>query len=128
MIQTAIGCGSDRAHRQGPRRSPRGEDLPPDHPAWGLATRYTAEAIANITCVLSPQRVILGGGVPKGGRLGEERFFQQVREKLQAALNGYVTAPALGSEIGRYLVPPLLGDDAGVCGAMALGQRAARTE
>jgi fructokinase len=104
------------------------EDLPPDHPAWGLATRYIAHAIANITCVLSPQRVILGGGVPKGGRLGEGRFFQQVREKLQAALNGYITAPALGADIDRYLVPPLLGDDAGVCGAIALGQKVAGAE
>lgn len=72
--------------------------------------------------------MILGGGVLKGGRLGEGRFFQQVREKLQAALNEYITAPALGSDIDRYLVPPLLGDNAGVCGTIALGQKVARKE
>ena len=66
--------------------------------------------------------MILGGGVRKGGRLGEEGFFRQIRERLQATLNGYIIAPALGSDIDRYLVPPLLGDDAGVCGAMALGR------
>jgi len=118
-------CSGPALHR---RTGVPSEDLLPDHPAWGLATRYIAAAIANITCILSPQRVILGGGVPKGGRLGEDRFFQQVREKLQAALNGYITAPALGADIDRYLVPPLLGDNAGVCGAMALGQKAAREE
>jgi len=101
------------------------EDLPPDHPAWILETRYIAEAIANITCILSPQRVILGGSVRKGGQLGEDRFFQWVREKLQAALNGHLVVPALGAEIDGYLVPPFLGDDAGICGAMALGQRVA---
>ena len=49
----------------------------------------------------------------------------EIKEKLRAALNGYIAAPALGPDVDRYLVPPLLGDDAGVCGAMALGQRAA---
>jgi len=110
------------------RTGMRAEDLPPEHPAWDLAARYIAQAVANITCVLSPQRVILGGSVPKGGRLGGDRLFRRIREKLQAALNGYISAPALGPEIDRYLVPPLLGDDAGVCGAMALGQRAAGEE
>jgi len=102
------------------------EELPPDHLAWSLTARYVAKAIANLTCVLSPQRVILGGSVPKGGRLGGDRLLRRIREQLQAVLNGYITAPALDAEIDRYLVPPLLGDDAGVCGAMALGQRAAR--
>jgi len=100
----------------------RAEDLPPDHPAWDLMARYTARAIANITCVLSPQRVILGGSVRKGGRLGEERFFQRVREELKHALNGYIIHPFLDADIDYYLVPPFLGDDAGVCGAMALAQ------
>lgn len=115
-------CAGPALHR---RTGVPAEDLPPDHPAWDLAIKYIADAIANITCVLSPQRVILGGSVRKGGLLGEGRFFQQVREKLRAALNGYITAPVLGPDIDRYLVPPLLGDDAGVCGAMALGQRVA---
>ena len=115
-------CSGPAIHR---RTGMPAEDLPPDHPAWDLVIRSIAEAIANITCVLSPQRVILGGGVAKGGRLGRDRFFQQVREKLREALNGYIAVPALGPDIDRYLVPPLLGDDAGVCGAMALGQRAA---
>jgi fructokinase len=104
------------------RTGARAEDLPPDHPAWGLAARYTARAIANITCVLSPQRVILGGSVRKGGQLGEEQFFRQIREALKAALNGYIVHPALNADIARYLVPPALGDNAGVCGAMALAQ------
>ena len=47
-----------------------------------------------------------------------------IREKVQIALNGYVVSPALGEEIDRFIVPPLLGDDAGVCGAIALAQEA----
>lgn len=98
------------------------EELPPDHPAWVLETKYTAYAIANIACILSPKRIIIGGSVRKAGRLGEERFFQSIREKVRSALNGYIASESLNEKIDNYIVPPLLGDDAGICGAIALGQ------
>ncbi len=98
------------------------ENLPPDHPAWELETQYTAYAIANIICILSPQRVIVGGGVRKAGQLGEEWFFKSIRKKVQVALKGYIVSPFLSCRIGDYIVPPLLGDQAGICGAIALGQ------
>jgi fructokinase len=101
------------------------EQLSPDHEAWALETQYIAYALANIVCVLSPQRIILGGSVRKAGGLGSERFFQMIRVKVQQALNGYIVSPALAEGIDRYIVPPLLGDDAGVCGAIALAQEAA---
>jgi fructokinase len=100
------------------------EDLPPDHPAWALETKYIAYAIANIACILSPKRVILGGSVRKAGQLGEERFFRLIREKVREVLHGYILSESLEDKIGEYIVPPLLGDDAGICGAIALGQRA----
>jgi fructokinase len=100
------------------------ERLPPEHDAWALETQYTAYALANIVCVLSPQRIILGGSVRKAGGLGSERFFQMIRAKVQAALNGYIVSPALAEGIDQYIVPPFLGDDAGVCGAVALAQQA----
>lgn len=97
--------------------------LPPDHPAWALETQYIAYAIANLVCTLSPKRVIVGGSVRKAGQLGEAAFFAQIREKVRAALNGYVVSPSLSADgIESYIVPPLLGDDAGVCGAIALAQ------
>lgn len=102
------------------------EDLPPDHPAWALETKYIAYAVANITCILSPKRVIIGGSVRKAGQLGEERFFQLIREKVQAVLNGYISSESLKDKIDGYIVPPLLGDDAGICGAIALGQSAVK--
>lgn len=102
------------------------EHLPAEHEAWVLETQYIAYALANVVCVLSPQRIILGGSVRKAGRLGEERFFGMIRRKVQAALNGYIVSPALTEAIDQYIVPPLLGDDAGVCGAMALARRAVR--
>jgi fructokinase len=98
------------------------EEIPPSHEAWSLETQYIAYALANIVCTLSPRRIIIGGSVRKAGRLGEDRFFEFIRDKLRLALNEYVVSPALGDEIDNYVVPPLLGDDAGVLGALALGQ------
>ena len=101
------------------------EELPPDHPAWGMTIRYMAHALVNLTCVLSPRRIIIGGSVRKGGRLGEERFFTQLRAAFREVLAGYISSPALtGTGIAEFIVPPQLGNDAGVCGAIALAHGA----
>jgi fructokinase len=46
-----------------------------------------------------------------------------LRERVRIALNGYLVSPALQEEIDTFIVPPLLGDDAGVCGAIALARQ-----
>jgi fructokinase len=115
------GLCSGEAIRQ--RTGMSAETLPPDHPAWAYEMQYIGYAIANIVCALSPKRVIVGGGVSKGGQFGEDAFFRGVRRHVQMVLNGYVASPSLlGNGIHDYIVPPQLGDDAGVCGAIALGQ------
>lgn len=93
-------------------------ELPDDHPAWDLEAGYLAAAAANLTMVLSPQRVVLGGGVMERGQL-----FPKVRRRARERLNGYVRSPALGAEIDAYIVPPALGKRAGVLGALALAER-----
>ncbi len=94
--------------------------LPPDHPAWELEADYIALAVHNLICVLSPQRIILGGGVMK-----QPQLFPLVHEKVLVSLSGYVQHPAILEKINTYLVPPGLGDQAGVLGAIALAERAA---
>jgi fructokinase len=55
--------------------------------------------------------------------LGEEQFFRRLRADLGELLAGYIGVLSLsGGVLEEYLVPPQLGDDAGVCGALALGQ------
>ncbi|MCZ7569691.1 MAG: ROK family protein [Ardenticatenaceae bacterium] len=99
----------------------RGETLPPDHPAWPLEAHYLALGLVNFICTLSPQRIVMGGGVMKAPGL-----FPMVRQKVQALLNGYVQAPEILERINEYIVPPGLGDRAGVLGAIALAQQAER--
>jgi fructokinase len=96
----------------------KGEGLPPDHPAWKLETHYIALALQNYICTLSPQRVILGGGV-----MEQHHLFPRIRANVQAYLNSYVRSPALFEEIDEYIVPPGLGKRAGVMGALALARQ-----
>jgi fructokinase len=95
----------------------RGETLPAEHPAWELEAQYLAYGIVSMICVLSPQRVILGGGV-----MLQTHLFPRIRRLVHQLLNGYIRAPALIDGIDTYIVPPALGERTGVCGAMALAQ------
>jgi fructokinase len=97
-----------------------GEDLPPDHPAWALEAHYIGLALASMIAILSPQRLILGGGV-----MQQKHLFPLIRAKVPKLLNGYIAANELLKDADRYIVPPGLGDRAGVLGAIALGQQAA---
>jgi fructokinase len=99
---------------------PAGE-LPPDHPAWALQAGYLAAALMNYICILSPQRIILGGGV-----MHQPQLFPLIRAKVLESLNGYVQADAILKGIDQYIVPPGLGDRAGVLGAIALAEHHAR--
>lgn len=93
----------------------KAETLGPEHPAWALEAHYIAQALSIYICTLSPQRLILGGGV-----MAQEFLFPLIRAETQKLLNGYVQAPALREHIDDYIVPPGLGGRSGVLGALAL--------
>ncbi|MCB0045598.1 MAG: ROK family protein [Caldilineaceae bacterium] len=97
--------------------------LPPDHPAWKLEARYLALGLVNIITILSPQRIIMGGGI-----MDQEQLLPMVRADVQTILNGYLQTPEILTEIDAYIVPPKLGSMAGVLGAIALAQDAAGTD
>ena len=92
--------------------------LPPDHPAWGLEAHYIALGITNLICALSPQRIVLGGGVMK-----QLQLFPLIRNEVINILNGYIQMPAITTLNDQYIVPPKLGDRSGVLGAIALAMR-----
>jgi fructokinase len=94
----------------------RAETLPPEHPAWELEAHYLALALRTFICTLSPQRIIMGGGV-----MQQSHLLAAVRRKVLDYLNGYVQSPAILSDIDHYIVAPNLESQAGVLGAIALG-------
>jgi len=100
----------------------RGETLPSDHPAWELEAEYLALAVVNLIVTLSPQRIILGGGV-----MQQKQLFPLIRDRVSTLLNHYVQCPEILEDIDRYILPPGLGKQAGVLGAIALAIEAERT-
>jgi fructokinase len=99
------------------------ENLEREDSAWIFTTRYIGYALANLIFVLSPRRIIIGGSVRKAGKLGQDQFFERIRDEVQSALAGYVVSDSLDRDIKEYIVPPALGDDAGVCGAFELARK-----
>jgi fructokinase len=97
----------------------KASDLPADHPAWELEAYYIAQAVATCIFMVSPRKVILGGGVMK-----QHQLFPLIRSEVIKQLNGYVAAEEILHGIDQYIVAPGLGDNAGLCGALALGLRA----
>ena len=98
----------------------RGETLPADHPAWVLEAEYLALGLVNIICVLSPQRIVMGGGV-----MEQRHLFPLVRGRVHDLLNGYLQVAEILERIDETIVPPGLGNRSGVLGALALAQQAA---
>jgi fructokinase len=93
--------------------------LPDEHPAWALEAHYLALGLANVVLTLSPQRLVLGGGV-----MARAQLYPLVRRGVSDLLAGYLVSPALGDGLERYLVPPALGERAGLLGALRLAATA----
>lgn len=93
------------------------EELPDDHAAWPLEAEYLALGIVSIVMVASPERVIVGGGV-----MARRSLLPMIRSRVRQLIAGYVETPLLGERIDCYLVPPGLGDRAGVLGAIAMAR------
>ncbi|MFL5860416.1 MAG: ROK family protein [Solirubrobacteraceae bacterium] len=99
-------------------RDPR--EIPDEHPAWALEAEYVALGILAIVFVVSPRRMVVGGGV-----MERPGLLEVVRARLVELNAGYLETPLMGADIDRYVVAPALGDRAGVLGAIALAQDAA---
>ncbi len=76
-------------------------------------------ALVNYILTLSPHLIIMGGGV-----MEQEQLFPKIRRIVQETLNGYINKPAITDDINAYIVPPALGNQAGVLGSIALAQEA----
>ena len=94
------------------------EELPVDHEAWSLEAEYLAFGCVAIALALSPQRIVLGGGV-----MQQTDLFPMIRRAFRDVLGGYL-ASTPAAEPESYIVPPQLGTRAGVLGALALGLQA----
>ena len=95
-------------------------DLPRDHPFRAILADYLGQLCATLVLVVSPERIIIGGGV-----MNESGLHAEVERAALRWLNGYVEPPL--TESRPFVVPPQLGDGAGLAGAFALAQDLAET-
>lgn len=85
---------------------------------WDLEAYYIAQALANYILILSPEMIILGGGV-----MHQEQLFPLIRNYVKEMLNGYIKTEEL-NDLEHYIVPASLHDDQGIMGCLELARRA----
>lgn len=97
----------------------KGYELANEAKVWEMEAYYIAQAVVHFIYILSPEKVILGGGVMK-----QQQLFPLIRRGVKEMLNGYVQREQILNAIDQYIVPPGLGDNAGFCGALMLARQA----
>ena len=92
----------------------KGKDLADHQKVWELEAYYIGQAIVNLILTLSPERIILGGGV-----MHQMQLFDLIRAEVKKQLNDYVVTPLL-QNMDHYIVPASLHDDQGIMGCIKL--------
>jgi fructokinase len=97
----------------------KGNHLVDQGEVWDMEGYYIAQALMQYILILSPEKIILGGGVMK-----QKQVFTFVNRYLKEFVNGYVALP----ELTNYIVSPGLGDNAGITGSLMLAHQALLAE
>lgn len=93
--------------------------LPDHHPTFLIEADYLAQMCMNLILTISPQRILLGGGV-----MQRDILLPKIRELTQTKLNGYLQAHEIIKGIDKYIVAPALYPYSGLVGAYMIGDTA----
>jgi fructokinase len=96
------------------------EQLDESHPQWQIEADYLGQLCAQLTVTVSPQRIVMGGGV-----MSQARLLPLIRPRLRHWLGGYIDRREILDGADHYVVAAELGDRAGVLGALVLAMDAA---
>lgn len=96
-----------------------GSEVADDDPLWRDIAAELAELMAVLILTVSPEKILIGGGVG----VGRPALFPLIRAATAATLGGYV-AGLTEEKLDAMIRPPALGADAGPLGAAALAQDA----
>ena len=91
-----------------------GKQLKADHPAWKIEAQYLAVMCANLTQIIAPQKIIIGGGV-----MEQPHLLPMIHRYFLERLNGYAPATVL-AHTADYIVKTPLQGMAGIVGIAAL--------
>jgi fructokinase len=96
----------------------RGEQLGSGHSAWDLEAWYLAQGIVSMAMILSPQAVILGGGV-----MAVPGIIDKVRTYAEEHCAGYLARPTGVQGWTQLISAPIL-PNPGLAGACLLAMKA----
>ena len=96
------------------------DQLDAGDPQWEIEADYLGQLCAQLVLTISPRRIVLGGGV-----MNQLQLFPLIRRRLQLWLGGYIDREEVLACVDDYVVPPRLGSQAGILGALALAFDAA---
>ena len=95
--------------------------LPDGHEAFDIIGNYLGQLAANAILMLSPQRIVFGGGVMKN-----EALFPTIRATAARLIGGYASLGTTAESLEQVIVAPRLGERSGLIGAITLAKSAAR--
>jgi fructokinase len=96
------------------------QQLDGGHPQWDIQADYLGQLCAQVVLTLSPQRIVMGGGV-----MSQLSLLPLVCQRLRHWLGGYINRPEILADADRYVVAPALHSQAGILGALGLAMDAA---
>ena len=95
-----------------------GVELADRKEVWELEAYYLAQAICSYIMILSPERIIIGGGVAH-----QEQMMPMIRAEVKRQMGGYIAAKGM-QDLENYIVLPSLNDNQGILGALKLAMDA----
>lgn len=94
------------------------KDLPDDHRAWDLEAYYLGQLCAIAVMTVSPEKILLGGGV-----MHRTSLLKKIREQMLKQVNGYIEVEQF-PDMKEYITSPALWPDSGLIGAALLAKKA----
>lgn len=101
------------------RAGKKGQAITLDSSIWKYEAYYLAQCVYNTTLQLSPDVIILGGGVMK-----QRHLLNRIHQEFRTMLSDYVKVPPLE----EYIVTPRLEDNAGTVGCLAMARDVGKTQ
>ena len=95
-----------------------GAELADRKEVWELEAYYLAQAICSYIMILSPERIIVGGGVSH-----QEQMMPMIRKEVERQMGGYIQAKGM-KDLDHYIVLPSLNDNPGIMGGLKLAMDA----
>ncbi|MDA3845920.1 MAG: ROK family protein [Vallitaleaceae bacterium] len=95
-----------------------GHKLGEDDSVWDYVADYIGQACVNFNLILSPEVILIGGGVAQQAHL-----FPKIRRSFKHYMNGYIDHSVIKGNLEDYILYPKNGQKAGLIGAMYLAKQ-----